>query len=220
MQDLDPVLLCKLEGMAAPTQARRQVLTDFRRNEIIAAALKVFGTKGFDAARAEDIAAQAGIAKGTIYLYFESKEDIYVAAVQHAIAQLTERVDERLNSAQGLRARVTAYVFSRLEFWLEQKSLYRLVLTVGREPQHRKQTNAVLREATRSLISLLEQAAAAGEIQVQSFEPIAHAVLDMIRGANERRLDGIAIHSVEEDANFIIELALREVGFQTPTPIL
>jgi AcrR family transcriptional regulator len=214
MQDVCPKTLCKLEGMAPPTAARRQVLTDFRRNEIIAAALKVFGTKGFDAARAEDIAAQAGIAKGTIYLYFESKEDIYVAAVQHAIAQLSERVNDRLKSAIGLRERVSAYVFSRLEFWLEQKSLYRLVLTVGREPQHRKQTNAVLREATLCIISLLEDAVVAGELKPQPFEPIAHAVLDMIRGANERRLDGLAIHSVEEDAKFIIELALRQVGFE------
>ena len=209
-----PFALCTLEGMAPPTAARRQVLTDFRRNEIIAAALKVFGTKGFDAARAEDIAAQAGIAKGTLYLYFKSKEDIYAVAVQHAIAQLAERVDDRLKLAKGLRARVSAYVFSRLEFWLEQKSLYRLVLTVGREPQHRKQTASVLREATRCLISLYEEAAAAGEVKPQPFEAIAHAVLDMIRGANERRLDGLAIHSVEEDAKFIIELALRQVGFE------
>jgi AcrR family transcriptional regulator len=218
MQDLSVHALCKLEGMAAPAQARRQVLTDFRRNEIIAAALKVFGTKGFDAARAEDIAAEAGIAKGTIYLYFESKEDIYAAALQHAMAQLDERLTERLHEAQDLRARVTAYVSSRLEFWLEQKSLYRLVLTVGREPQHRKQTNAVLKESTRGLMAIYEKAVASGELASQPFEPVAYAVLDMIRGANERRLDGVAIHSVDEDAAFIIEIALREVGFVNPTP--
>jgi AcrR family transcriptional regulator len=214
MQDVVVDSLCKLDGMAASTPARRQVLTDFRRNEIIAAALKVFGTKGFDAARAEDIAAQAGIAKGTIYLYFESKEDIYVAAVQHAIEQLTERVDERLHSAQGLRARVTAYVTSRLEFWLEQKSLYRLLLTVGREPQHRKQTNAVLKAAAGRLMQLFEEAVAAEDLKPQPFEATAHAVVDLVRGANERRLDGIAIQSIEEDAQFIIELALRQVGFR------
>jgi AcrR family transcriptional regulator len=200
--------------MAAAAQVRRQVLTDFRRNEIIAAALKVFGSKGFDAARAEDIAAQAGIAKGTLYLYFKSKEEIYVAAVQHAMAQLTERIDERLQTAQGLRDRVTAYVSSRLEFWLEQKSLYRLLMTVGREPQHRKQTNAVLKASAKALSSLYEEAAEAGELKKQPFEAISYAVLDAIRGANERRLDGVAFHSVEEDAEFLIELALRLVEFE------
>jgi len=176
--------------MPASSKARKQLLTDFRRTEIIAAALKTFGSKGFAATRAEDIAAQAGIAKGTLYLYFGSKEDIYVAAVQHAMDQL--------------------------EFWLEQKSLYRLVLTIGREPQHRKQTNAVLRGSKQSIVALLEEGVAAGELKPQPFDAIAWAALDILRGANDRRLDGIATHSIEEDARFIIDLTLQFVGYKEP----
>ncbi len=203
---------------AAPT-SRRQVLTDFRRKEIIAAALKTFGAKGFAATRAEDIAVQAGIAKGTLYLYFGSKEDIYVAAVQHAIDQLNERIKVRLESVCGIRERIAAFVMARLEFWLEQKSLYRLLLTVGREPQHRKQTNALLRATTRSLITLFEEGVAAGELKAQPFEAIAWGVVDMLRGANERRLDGIAVHSIEEDARFVIDVTLLFVGFEETRPL-
>jgi AcrR family transcriptional regulator len=200
--------------MPASSKARKQVLTDFRRHEIIAAALKTFGSKGFAATRAEDIAAQAGIAKGTLYLYFGSKEDIYVAAVQHAMDQLNERVCGRLQSAEGIRQRITAFITARLEFWLEQKSLYRLLLTIGREPQHRKQTNAVLRASKQSMIVLLEEAVAAGELNAQPFDAIAWAALDMLRGANDRRLDGVATHSIEEDARFIIDLTLQFVGYK------
>jgi AcrR family transcriptional regulator len=200
--------------MPASSKARKQVLTDFRRHEIIAAALKTFGCKGFAATRAEDIAAQAGIAKGTLYLYFGSKEDIYVAAVQHAMDQLNERVCGRLQSAEGIRQRITAFITARLEFWLEQKSLYRLLLTIGREPQHRKQTNAVLRASKQSMIALLEEAVAAGELNPQPFDAIAWAALDMLRGANDRRLDGVATHSIEEDARFIIDLTLQFVGYK------
>ncbi len=200
--------------MLASSKARKQVLTDFRRHEIIAAALKTFGSKGFAATRAEDIAAQAGIAKGTLYLYFGSKEDIYVAAVQHAMDQLNERVCGRLQSAEGIRQRITAFITARLEFWLEQKSLYRLLLTIGREPQHRKQTNAVLRASKQSMIVLLEEAVAAGELNPQPFDAIAWAALDMLRGANDRRLDGVATHSIEEDARFIIDLTLQFVGYK------
>lgn len=200
--------------MPASAKARRQALTDFRRNEIIGAALKVFGAKGFEAARAEDIAAQAGIAKGTIYLYFESKEDIYEAAVQHAIGRLDERVQARLQEARGIRARLGALISTRLEFWMEQRNLYRLLLTVGREARHRKQTNAALRAATLSILGLFEEGVVSGELKAQPFEPIAWVVLDMLRGANERRLDGIAVHPVGEDAAFILDLTLRLAGFE------
>ena len=48
-----------------------------RPGEILEAALSVFAEKGFAAARMEDIAAKAGVTKGTIYLYFQSKEDVF-----------------------------------------------------------------------------------------------------------------------------------------------
>ncbi|OHB31555.1 MAG: TetR family transcriptional regulator [Phenylobacterium sp. RIFCSPHIGHO2_01_FULL_69_31] len=57
-----------------------------RPAEIVQAALAVFAEKGFAAAKLEDIARQAGVSKGAIYLYFETKEDIFRAVVGQAIA--------------------------------------------------------------------------------------------------------------------------------------
>ena len=63
-----------------------------RPAEIVAAALQVFADKGFAAARLDDIAAKAGVSKGAIYLYFETKEDIFRAVVEQAIAPDIEMV--------------------------------------------------------------------------------------------------------------------------------
>lgn len=57
-----------------------------RPSEIVAAAMAVFAEKGFAAARLEEIAARAGVSKGAVYLYFETKEDIFRAVVETAIA--------------------------------------------------------------------------------------------------------------------------------------
>jgi AcrR family transcriptional regulator len=57
-----------------------------RPGEIVAAALAVFAEKGFAAARLEEIAARAGISKGALYLYFETKEALFRAVVAQAIA--------------------------------------------------------------------------------------------------------------------------------------
>jgi hypothetical protein len=127
---------------------------------------------------------------------------------------LNARVRESLQPVEGLEKRLGTLVTARLEFWLEKKSLYRLLLTVGREPQHRKQTNAALRATAQSLIDLFDEGVAAGELEARSFDAVAWAAVDMIRGANERRLDGIATHPVEEDARFITNLILRSLGFE------
>jgi len=56
-----------------------------RPAEIVAAALEVFAEKGFAAARLDDIAARAGVSKGALYLYFETKQDLFAAVVRDAV---------------------------------------------------------------------------------------------------------------------------------------
>jgi len=58
---------------------------DARPSEIAAAAMSVFVEKGFSGARLEDVAARAGVSKGALYLYFETKEDLFRAAVVEAV---------------------------------------------------------------------------------------------------------------------------------------
>jgi AcrR family transcriptional regulator len=57
-----------------------------RPGEIVQAAMAVFAEKGFAGARLDEIAARAGVSKGALYLYFETKEDIFRAVVEQAIA--------------------------------------------------------------------------------------------------------------------------------------
>ena len=78
--------------MTTPSPAASVIAPKWRRRaearpaEIIAAAYTVFAEKGYAAARLDDIAAQAGVSKGALYLYFENKQDIFEAVVRHAIA--------------------------------------------------------------------------------------------------------------------------------------
>jgi AcrR family transcriptional regulator len=62
-------------------------LPDRRPTQLIEAALAVFSEHGFDAAKLEDIARRAGVSKGTIYLYFENKDDLFKAVVNDIIAE-------------------------------------------------------------------------------------------------------------------------------------
>ena len=59
---------------------------DARLAEIVAAAYAVFAERGFAAAKLDEIAARAGVSKGALYLYFETKQDIFEAVVHDAIA--------------------------------------------------------------------------------------------------------------------------------------
>ncbi len=195
---------------------RNQALTEIRRREILAAAIKVFGKKGFADTSVDDVAAAAGIAKGTLYLYFRSKEDIYATAVQQAIRELQVLIAERLAAAHGVRQKLAVAIASRLEFWLDQQSLYRLLLTVGREQKHRRQTNDVIRAGHDGFVAIMQEGVAAGELKPQDFDTLAWAIFDMIRGCNERRLDNLTTDTPQQDAAFITGIALQHLGLTPP----
>ena len=175
------------------------------------AAIKVFSRHGFDAARAEDIAHAAKIAKGTLYLYFRSKEALYSAAIAHAVHELQLQSTERIGAALGLREKLEAAIAVRLHFWTEHQALYRLLLTLGREPRHRKQTNELLRSGQQHIAGLFAEGAQRGEVARENYSALAWAILDMIRGATERRMDRLSEATVQADADAITTFALRSV---------
>lgn len=70
-------------GSERPRRWRRR--KDARPTEILAAALSVFSEKGFAATKLEDVAAKAGVSKGTLYLYYDSKEVLFKAVVRQAL---------------------------------------------------------------------------------------------------------------------------------------
>lgn len=91
----------------APARRRRK---DDRPGEIVAAALSLWAERGFAATRADDIAARAGVAKGTIYLYFPTKEAIFIAAVETRLAQALGRMEAgALASDASTRALLQAF---------------------------------------------------------------------------------------------------------------
>lgn len=92
----------------APRWQRRK---EARPQEILAAALAVFAEKGFAAARLEQVAKTAGVSKGTLYLYFDSKEALFEAVVRSAIVPRLADAEALLREHQGSATEVLARLY-------------------------------------------------------------------------------------------------------------
>lgn len=197
----------------AASNSKQKVVTELRRSEILAAATKVFGNKGFDATLMDEIARAAGLAKGTLYLYFKSKDEIYQAVVRQSLAELDELTRQHVDAVPDFAGKYAAFIRVRIAFWQEQHSLYRVILSMSRAPQYRKKSIGWQREAVLYLTELFAQAAAAGEIPQQDFLAAAWTTMDAIRGVNERRVfSDSASRSVEEDTVFLTRFLLTAAG--------
>ena len=85
----------------ALTKPRRKDLPENRKACILNAARCVFARQGYADTVVDDIAAQAGIAKGTLYLYFKSKEDIFLAALLEDSRRMEALTRERIEAAMA-----------------------------------------------------------------------------------------------------------------------
>lgn len=96
----------------APRWERRK---DARPGEIISAALDVFVEKGYAGARLDDVAARAGVSKGTLYLYFENKEALFQAVVLETIVPLLSQGSEAIARHTGPRSELLRGFFA--DWW-------------------------------------------------------------------------------------------------------
>jgi AcrR family transcriptional regulator len=105
-----------------------------RRQAILEAALDVFAAEGFAAAKLDDVAEKAGVAKGTIYLHFKDKQDLFEQMVREAVFPVIARLEE-LAKLPDLPAelvlRAMFEVFRTQVLATRRKDLLRLILTEG-----------------------------------------------------------------------------------------
>jgi AcrR family transcriptional regulator len=102
-----------------------------RPPEILDAALAVFAQKGFAATRLDDVAAKAGITKGTIYLYFDSKQALFEALARQSVGAQIDQVTAQLAAFPGSSADLLRFVLTtmgRFAMTSDRVVLPRLVL--------------------------------------------------------------------------------------------
>src|ERR1035437_644165 len=107
--------------MAVTFKTKREVVSEFRSAEILEAARKVFAKRGFDQTTVDGIAATAGIAKGTLYLYFHSKRAIYLEALKRDVLALHAETASRVAACNTIEEKIKAFISTRVRYFEENR---------------------------------------------------------------------------------------------------
>jgi AcrR family transcriptional regulator len=105
-----------------------------RRRAILDAALTVFAARGYEAARLDDVAAQAGVAKGTLYLYFKDKQALFEELVRGAVTPIMDRLGSAVRTPELTASQVIDMffqLFQREVLGTKRKLLLRLIIAEG-----------------------------------------------------------------------------------------
>jgi AcrR family transcriptional regulator len=159
-------------------------LPEERPQQILDAALSVFAEHGIDAARLEEIATRAGVSKGTIYLYFPSKEDLFREVVRQKVGPLIAYADEVVGSEGPVEDQLRNYLAHQWEcLGLEDSEGWiRLVLLeLHKYPDLAEfHWDEVVTRSNRILGDIIRRGIASGEFREMDVETAVHLIKALV----------------------------------------
>ena len=166
--------------MSESRTARWSRRKEARPAELLSAALECFTERGFAATRLDDVAARAGVTKGTVYLYFPNKVELFKAVVRASLVPFIERVEQ--TAAEGSAADVLRRLGS---FWAERvlptpaSAIPKLVIAeAGNFPDlARFYLDEVVSRARKVLAGVLRRGIASGEFRPVEVEHVVYCLL-------------------------------------------
>jgi AcrR family transcriptional regulator len=161
--------------------SKREQLREERRRQILEAALTVFSQKGFNAANVSDVAAQAGVSQGTIYWYFDSKEELLTAAMLSFFEDFGDETFLALEQCSTAADMLRALAQSMVGFAEEAAGLFMLFLeywasSAQREESARLWTDLLVQYKD-VLVGIIDEAIRRGEFRPVEAEHLVWAMM-------------------------------------------
>jgi len=98
-----------------------------KRERILRAAIKIFSQKGFFNSKVSDIARSAGVADGTIYLYFRNKDDLLISLFEEKMAEVVADVRERIAAEDGALSRLKIFIENHMSLLVREAGLIEVI---------------------------------------------------------------------------------------------
>ncbi len=153
-----------------------------KADEILDAASQLFASRPFHEVRLEDIAGLAHVGKGTVYLYWSSKEEVYLAIIRRGFTRVLEQIDEQLPAARGAWDKIAAVVRGLVDFAFEHPGVYRVMRSGALTPDD-PEIQRVRKELADRITSVIEGGVESGEL-VDAYPAITtQFILSFARGA-------------------------------------
>jgi AcrR family transcriptional regulator len=178
--------------VVAGTPSKRERQREERRSQILDAALTVFSQKGYHATNVSDVAAQAGVSQGTIYWYFESKEDLFQAALLSAFMDIGEESLGSVAMCTTAAEKLLALAESMEGLAEVAEGLFMLFLGYWSSSDRREESAQIwidlLKQYKDVVVAIVEEGISNGEFKPVDAEALVWALL--------AAYDGLAAYTV------------------------
>ena len=183
--------------------------------------MRVIARKGMSAATMQEIAREAGVAKGTIYLYFRDRDELVERTFETAIGELRLRIDAALELDVPFEEKLRAIFAAKIKFFGENAEFFRLYASLRipegtpRQQRRQKQTcQPQYQAAIEKVTQFLKEAMDRGEIREADPTRLAIYLVEGSTAIVLERLSEASPPPAEEDVDFLVRLTLDGIGLR------
>jgi TetR/AcrR family fatty acid metabolism transcriptional regulator len=196
------------------SRTKRQVVSEYRTSELLEAARSVFSKKGFHDATIDDVAFEAGVAKGTVYLYFKSKQDIYLSALRDGIETLIREMRAEAASTGNAEEKLRKLIATKIAYFDKHRDFFRIFQSeLGRMEKTMTECKDLYFDQARIIEEVLKQGAREGLLlEKVNIKKAAFAVTDLTRGIAIQRVFGWSRTRLNEEVEFIMCLLWKGIA--------
>lgn len=169
--------------MSEVRTTKKEVVTAFRTGEILAAARRLMERKGLDSLTMDEIAQAAGVAKGTLYLYFQSKDDLLQALLTQVGEAMALDLEAVLAAAESPPDKLRRVVALLLKYVEQERELFPVYLReLVRAKSNRKGVSPWIRKHEERIIGLLSRLFTEGMVSRQFIEVNPRLLAYLLKG--------------------------------------
>jgi AcrR family transcriptional regulator len=195
----------------------RPDVSEERKAQIHQAALVCFNRKGYHRTTMDDIVAESGLSKGTLYWYFKSKKELFISLCQEIFGQMGQSLEAIVANEE---ARATDKLLACLTlFGAELKGMipfFGVLMEAWAQTRHDEDVESLVSEIYEPYLALMsgiiEEGIANGEFHMESPRPTAFVIMTLFDGITLALGTGLWQHDWDEIIEAAVQLVLRGLG--------
>ena len=191
---------------------KRKIRQKDHKIHILEVAEKIFAKKGFYTTTIEEVAKEAGLAKGTIYLYFESKENLFFLVIEKKLDILLGKIKEKLDELNPPSQKIKEVICVHLKFLEENEDFFKITQNLS-ENLKKKMEKKLKSEAIQKqshyieiLGKLIQEAIIKGEIKPLNSRKLAVILMGIIHSLTLYWISKKEKNSLSQDESLVWEV--------------
>ena len=201
-----------------PIVKRRVLEREARKRDIIDVAAKLFSQKDYHEVTVDEIAERVGLSKGTLYLYFENKENLFLSIIWERMKMLMDRIKKTVTDDKPYIDRLRCFIHTYLSFFVDHQAFFKIIesekvrMSMDEHCKLHRYGKQAFADFFKIVVEIVRLGQEEGVLRSGNSENGARFLVGMLNSFTFQRVIFNVSSDLNEDVDFLVDVFLNGIG--------